>query len=104
MSNSYLNTGDQLSDGATSMLDAATHAADQALNSLTVEAQNLTQRSSKLLHEGSAQVRKQAEAARDATRGYIQDDPLKSVLIAAAAGGALVLLGSLLVRSPRGPR
>jgi ElaB/YqjD/DUF883 family membrane-anchored ribosome-binding protein len=104
MSNSNLNIGTQISDGATSMLDATTHAADQALNGLTREAQNLAQRSSQLLHDGSAQVRKQAEAARDATRGYIQHDPLKAVLIAAAAGASLVLLGSLLTRSPRNQR
>jgi ElaB/YqjD/DUF883 family membrane-anchored ribosome-binding protein len=104
MSNSHLNIGDQLSDGATSVLDATTHAADQALASLTQEAQNLAQRSSRLLHDGSAQVRKQAEAARDATRGAIQHDPLKAVLIAAAAGATLVLLGSLLTRNPRGTR
>ncbi len=101
MSNSDLHIGHQISDGATSMLDATTHLADQALNSLTHEAQNLAQRSSQLLHDGSAQVRKQAEQARDATRGYIQHDPLKAVLIAAAAGATLVLLGSMLTRSPR---
>jgi ElaB/YqjD/DUF883 family membrane-anchored ribosome-binding protein len=104
MSNSDMHIAQQISDGATSMLDATTHAADQALNSLTQEAQNLAQRSSKLLHDGSAQVRKQAEQARDATRGYIQHDPLKAVLIAAAAGATLVLLGSLLTRSHHSPR
>jgi ElaB/YqjD/DUF883 family membrane-anchored ribosome-binding protein len=104
MSNSHLPIGDQISDGATSMLDATTHAASQALSSLTHEAQSLAQRSSQLLHEGSAQVRKQAEAARDMTRGAIQHDPLKAVLIAAAAGATLVLLGSLLARGPRNPR
>jgi ElaB/YqjD/DUF883 family membrane-anchored ribosome-binding protein len=40
--------------------------------------------------------------ARDATRGYIQQEPLKAVLIAAATGAALVALGTLL--SHRGHR
>jgi ElaB/YqjD/DUF883 family membrane-anchored ribosome-binding protein len=101
MSNSDLHLGTKISDGATSMLDATTHLADQALSSLSQEAQALAQRSSQLLHDGSAQVRKQAEQARDATRGYIQQDPLKAVFLAAAAGATLVLLGSLLARSPR---
>jgi ElaB/YqjD/DUF883 family membrane-anchored ribosome-binding protein len=101
MSNSDTHIGRQIGDGAASMLAATGQAADQALNSLSHEAQNLAQRSSKLLHDSSAQMRKQAEQARDATRGYIQHDPLKAVLIAAAAGATLVLLGSLMTRNPR---
>jgi ElaB/YqjD/DUF883 family membrane-anchored ribosome-binding protein len=104
MSNIDTPFSQKISDGATSMLDATTQAADKALNSLNHEAQNLAQRGNRLLHDSSAQVRKQAEQARDATRGYIQHDPLKAVLIAAAAGAVLVLLGSVLTRSPRDSR
>jgi ElaB/YqjD/DUF883 family membrane-anchored ribosome-binding protein len=101
MSNSDTHIGRQIGAGAASMLAATGQAADQALNSMSHEAQNLAQRSSQLLHDSSAQMRKQAEQARDATRGYIQHDPLKAVLIAAAAGATLVLLGSLMTRNPR---
>jgi ElaB/YqjD/DUF883 family membrane-anchored ribosome-binding protein len=104
MNSTNSNIGTQLSDGATSMLDATTDAAGKVMNTVNAEAQNLTNRGSQLLQDGTAQVRKQAEAARDATRGYIQQDPMKAVLIAAAAGAGLVLLGSLLTRSSRDSR
>ncbi len=95
------NLGTHLNDGATSMLDATSQAADKVMTSVSTEAQNLAHRGSQMLQDGTAQVRKQAEAARDATRGYIQQDPMKAVLFAAAAGAALVLLGSLLTRGSR---
>jgi ElaB/YqjD/DUF883 family membrane-anchored ribosome-binding protein len=98
------NIGTQLTDGATSMLDATTDAAGKVMSTVSSEAHNLANRSSQMLHDGTAQVRKQAEAARDATRGYIQQDPMKAVLIAAAAGAGLVLLGSLLTRNSRDSR
>jgi ElaB/YqjD/DUF883 family membrane-anchored ribosome-binding protein len=104
MNSTNSSIGTQLTDGANSMLNATTDAAGKVMNSVSTEAQNLANRSSQLLQEGTAQVRKQAEAARDATRGYIQQDPMKAVLIAAAAGAGLVLLGSLLTRSSHGSR
>ncbi len=99
--NTPSSIGTQISDSATTMLDATTHAAGKVLDTVSSEAQNLAQRSGQLLQDGTAQVRKQAEAARDATRGYIQQDPMKAVLMAAAAGAGLVLLGSLLTRNSR---
>lgn len=99
--NSNSNLGSQLNDGATSMLDATSKAADNVMNSMSTEAHNLVARGSRALQDSTTQVRKQAEAARDATRDYIQQDPMKAVLFAAAAGAALVLLGSLLTRNSR---
>lgn len=94
----------QLSNNATAALDATTEAAEQAMDDLVQQAQGLAQRTSDLVHESAAQVRRKAEHARDVTRGYIEHDPLKAVLIAAAAGAGLVLLGSLLTRSTRDSR
>ena len=101
MSNSDMNIGHTIGDGATSMLGATSHAAEQAMDGLAREAQHLAQRSSDLLHQRSAQLQKQAAHARDATLGYIQHEPVKAVLFAAAAGAALVMLGSLLGRGKR---
>ncbi len=104
MNTNKSHIGHQISDGATAMLDASSHAADQAMNGLADGAQNLADRANDLLRHSSAQLRRQAEHARDATRGYIEHDPLKAVLIAAAAGASLMLLGTLLARGPRNPR
>jgi ElaB/YqjD/DUF883 family membrane-anchored ribosome-binding protein len=95
MSNSDTNIGNAISDSASSMMKTT----GQALDGLSREAQHLAQRSSDLLQERSAQLRKQAAQTRDATLGYIQQEPVKAVLYAAAAGAALVILGSLLSRN-----
>ncbi len=93
-----MKIGHALSDGAASMINSSSHAAGQAMDGLAREAQHLAQRSSDLLQERSTQWRRQAGQARDATLGYIQHEPVKAVLFAAAAGATLVLLGSLLGR------
>ena len=59
----------------------------------------LTQRGMDAMREGSQQVRLKAHRAGDATVGYIRDEPVKAIAIAAAAGAALVLLLGLLTRS-----
>jgi ElaB/YqjD/DUF883 family membrane-anchored ribosome-binding protein len=110
-------------DGATSLIDAAAHSADHAIResqrvanqtldhladqvesargradsdvrSLASGAAHLAERGTDALRRQSEQWREQAQHAR----GYIQHQPLKSLLIVAAAGAVLVLLGSLLTR------
>ena len=51
-----------------------------------------------------AQLRDQAVRASDKTVGYIKDEPMKAMLIAAAAGAALMALVALLGRSNTGSR
>lgn len=51
------------------------------------------------VQEGVLQLRSKAEHAGDLTVRYIQSDPIKSVLIAAATGAALMALLGLVSRS-----
>ena len=44
------------------------------------------------LHAQAAHLRAQATEIHEKTRDYIQHEPVKSVLVAAATGAALVLL------------
>jgi ElaB/YqjD/DUF883 family membrane-anchored ribosome-binding protein len=55
----------------------------------------LTQRGLDSVRETSHQLRLKAEHASDNTVAYIKHDPVKSVLIAAATGAALMALISL---------
>jgi len=59
----------------------------------------LTQRGMDAMRDGSQRVRLKAHQAGDATVGYIRDEPVKAIAIAAAAGAALVLLLGLLTRT-----
>ena len=63
------------------------------------QAHALAQRGMDAVRDGTHQVRERALRASDATTAYIQHDPLKSVLIAAAAGAALMALIGLMTRS-----
>lgn len=81
------STATQIADRVDSLIDDATHATDDALR-----------RSQRIARKALEQISDQTAHARDTTRGYIQHDPLTAVLVAAVAGAALVLLGSLLTR------
>jgi ElaB/YqjD/DUF883 family membrane-anchored ribosome-binding protein len=51
------------------------------------------------VRETAQQVRERAARASQTTVSYIRHDPVKSVLIAAATGAALMALVSLLTRT-----
>jgi ElaB/YqjD/DUF883 family membrane-anchored ribosome-binding protein len=63
------------------------------------QATAVAQRGVDAVREGSQQVRNKAQHASESTVNYIKDEPIKSVLIAAATGAALMALVSLASRS-----
>ncbi len=59
-------------------------------------AENLVRQGADALREHAASLRERATDATDRTAGYIRDEPVKAVLIAAAVGaGAAALIGWL---------
>jgi len=66
---------------------------------LAEQAETLARRSADALRDGTHQVREKAVLASDRTIAYIKDEPVKAVLIAAAAGAAMVALANLMSRS-----
>lgn len=111
------NIADQAAASAEDAIQAVARKANGALDDLSDGVEDLRGQTSPLLHraseqvsaltqrgmdamrEGSQQVRLKAHQAGDATVGYIRDEPVKAIAIAAAAGAALVLLLGLLTRS-----
>jgi ElaB/YqjD/DUF883 family membrane-anchored ribosome-binding protein len=63
------------------------------------QAETLARRSAEALRDGTHQVREKAVVASDRTIAYIKDEPVKAVLIAAAAGAAMVALSNLISRA-----
>lgn len=61
----------------------------------------LAQRGIDAMRDSSQHLRERALRASDTTVGYIKDEPVKAMLIAAAAGAALMALFSLVTRSHR---
>ncbi|MDP2681036.1 MAG: hypothetical protein Q8O85_20295 [Rhodoferax sp.] len=82
-------------DIATALVDQATHAADQVART----SQQLAHGAIDGVRETSHQLRVKAEHASDNTVRYIQHEPVKAMLIAAATGAALMALISLISHS-----
>jgi ElaB/YqjD/DUF883 family membrane-anchored ribosome-binding protein len=108
---------DQATQGADDTIRATQRVANEALDRLSdkvhdahdkaapklvrmaEQAETLVRRGSEALREGSHQVKEKAVVASDRTIAYIKDEPVKAVLIAAAAGAAMLALVNLMSRS-----
>jgi ElaB/YqjD/DUF883 family membrane-anchored ribosome-binding protein len=86
---------DGAAQGAGKALDSTQRAAEGALQSMG----NALDHGMDRLRKTSNQVQDGALRASEGTVAYIRHDPVKSVLIAAATGAALMALVSLLTRS-----
>ncbi|RZI84374.1 MAG: hypothetical protein EOP38_09345 [Rubrivivax sp.] len=86
------NALDQLSSKVQDVGDQAA----PIINRLSAQAEALTRKTVEAVRDGSKRVRQQATNAADSTVNYIREEPVKSVLIAAAAGAALVAVARLL--------
>lgn len=91
MSNTTVDTSRNLIDQAAQSADSAIHSTQRFAN------QALEGVSASLLNAGK-QVRDNASMVSDRTVTYIRDEPVKSMLIAAATGAALVALARLVGR------
>lgn len=69
------------------------------LNRATEQVNTLAQQGMDTIRDTSQQLREQALRVTDSTVGYIKEEPVKAMLIAAATGAALMALLSLMSRS-----
>lgn len=76
-------------------LDQGNHAIKQLIS----DTGELASHGLDVVREGAHQVREKSGHLRDATATYIQHEPVKSMLMAAAAGAALMGLLALFSRS-----
>lgn len=85
---------DRMADG----LDEARSQTGAALNKLVHDTESLTHRGMEAVREGTHQLREKSLHVKDATASYIQHEPVKSMLIAAAVGAGLMALVTLVTR------
>ncbi|MES2958894.1 MAG: hypothetical protein V4792_11935 [Pseudomonadota bacterium] len=108
---------DQASDSADRAIKSTQRLANETLDSLSGSVHDvrdrvapvlnrsseqiaaLAQRGVDAVRDGSQQLKDKALRASDNTVGYIKDEPVKAMLIAAATGAALMALIGLLTRS-----
>lgn len=98
---------DTAAHGAKRVVDGVDHAARPSIDAMASGVDQLRANAVPALHElavgaedlarsGALAVRERALHLREASAGYVRGHPLQSVLIAAGAGAALVLLARLL--------
>ncbi|MGY8904305.1 MAG: hypothetical protein ACKVIH_07130 [Burkholderiales bacterium] len=108
---------DHAAESAEQAIKSTQRATNQALNSLSGTVQDIHQQATPILNraseqasalaqrgidavrEGTANLRDKAQHASESTVSYIKHEPVKSMLIAAATGAALMALVSLMSRS-----
>lgn len=73
--------------------------AGPAISRVAERAEALARRGMDAVTDTSAQLRERAVRVSDSTVGYIKDEPVKAMLIAAATGAALMGLFTLISRS-----
>jgi len=84
---------DQLSD---KMNDVR---ANPTIRRMADQAETMARRGADVLRDSTAQLRDKAARVSGDTVGYIKDEPVKAILIAAAAGAALMALINLVGRA-----
>ena len=86
-------------DSLESSVDTLRESVPAAFTRAAAQVEEITRRGLDRAKEASAGVRDQVYKAGDRTVGYIKDEPVKSVLIAAATGAAVALLVGWAMRS-----
>jgi len=76
----------------TAIVENAKHVVEDVRSS----AEDMVARSSNALSQGAARAREAVSHTTDQAAQYVQDQPLKSLLMAAAAGVAIALLAAAL--------
>lgn len=100
------NASTKVTDSVTENAQAVQHRVDDmltqapaAINHVVKEAEALSQSAIERVRLASVQARAQIDRASDRTVGYIKDEPVKSVLIAAAVGALSAALIGWAARS-----
>lgn len=111
------NVADQTANAADDAIRNTQRAADDALDSMANKVDDLRSQAAPLINrvsaqaeaaakrgidavkDGSQQIRDKAMRATDSTVAYVKDEPVKSMLIAAATGAVLMGLISMMGRS-----
>ena len=90
---------DQAFDALSNKVDDLRSQAGPMINRMSAKAEDAAKRGMEVMRDTTQQLREKAQIAGDSTVAYVKDEPVKSMLIAAATGALLMGLVSLLGRS-----
>ena len=92
-------TVENVADSLSSKIQDVRDQAAPLINRVSAQAEAAARRGIDAVRDSSAQLREKAQKATDTTVAYVKDEPVKSMLIAAATGAVLMGLVSLMGRS-----
>ena len=92
-------TADEAFDALSNKVDDLRSQAAPLINRVSAKAEDAAKRGLEVMRDSSQQLREKAQMASEQTVAYVKDEPVKSMLIAAATGALLMGLVSLLGRS-----
>lgn len=90
---------DEAFDSLSSKVEDLRNQAGPMMNRMSSQAEAAARRGMEAMRDGSQQLRERAQRATEETVAYVKDEPIKSMLIAAATGAVLMALVSLMGRS-----
>ena len=90
---------DSALDSLSAKVEDVRNQAAPLLNKVTTQAEAAARRGMEAVRDTSQQLRERALRASDSAVGYVKDEPIKAMLIAAATGALLMGLISLMSRS-----
>ena len=90
---------DSAFDSLSAKVDGAREQAAPLLNRVSSQAEAAARRGIDAVRDTSQQLREKAMRASDSAVGYVKDEPIKAMLIAAATGALLMGLVALMSRS-----
>lgn len=90
---------DQAFDSLSNKVDDLRSQAAPIINRVSAKAEDAAKRGMEAVRDTTQQLREKAQLASDTTVAYVKDEPVKSMLIAAATGAVLMGLISLMGRS-----
>jgi len=90
---------DQAFDALSNKVDDLRSQAGPMINRMSAKAEDAAKRGMEVMRDTTQQLREKAQVAGDSTVAYVKDEPVKSMLIAAATGAVLMGLISLMGRS-----
>jgi ElaB/YqjD/DUF883 family membrane-anchored ribosome-binding protein len=90
---------DDAAGSLTNTIEDLRSQAGPLINRVSTQAEAAARRGMEAVRDSSQQLREKAQRATDTTVAYVKDEPVKSMLIAAATGAALMGLITLMGRS-----
>jgi ElaB/YqjD/DUF883 family membrane-anchored ribosome-binding protein len=94
--NTNTNNGNKTMPNMDKAMDRVKDSVKDSVDDMRNTAQNYIDRGTNAVREGSAKLKDSMSQITDRTATYVHEQPVKSVLMAAAAGAAIAILASMI--------